>query len=227
MEKYERNVGLKTIWLTFVRRYDVIVFIFVPVLLVSALVTQVILKKQYYSEVVVSKSTIITNEQYQNIQTAASKSSTASKVYTSLKEKGLKHKDGSEISAAEIQSGVSFPKYTSNSISASFVFNSSDKTITKFVLDEIATTAVDELKTKTYFSDLTILKSASNPVVDKKNMKYFLIASGAGLLLSLAAAFVYEIVTDKVYSRNDVEFYDYTAIDISVPKIKEVKKDEK
>ena len=49
MEKYEKFIGLKTIWLTFVRRWKIVLIIFVPAALATLIVTQFFIPKQYQS----------------------------------------------------------------------------------------------------------------------------------------------------------------------------------
>lgn len=228
MEKYERNIGLKTIGLTFVRRIDILIVIFLPVLIGSFVITQFIMTKKYYSNIVVSKySNTITNEQYQNIKLHCLDSNLVETAATNLFEKGIKHSDGTSISSKDIKNGMSFPSYvSSNSETLSFV--STDKTITKPVLTEVTTLVVESVKkTWSALSDLHISSDATEPSKVNTPLKYFLIASAAGLGVAFVTAFVYEIASDRLYDCSDIRNMEFSAVSFKLPKKKEDNKNVK
>ena len=71
MNNYEKSIGLKTIWLTIVRRFKYILLIFVPLLLVTFLVTQFGITKNYQSSVTFLRtSSTIATADYQRLQAA-------------------------------------------------------------------------------------------------------------------------------------------------------------
>ena len=46
MEKYEKSIGLKTIWLTLVRRFHIILLIFIPIALISVVYSYAFIKTE-------------------------------------------------------------------------------------------------------------------------------------------------------------------------------------
>lgn len=227
MKKYEKSISLKTLWLTFVRRFDILLICFIPLCIAAVISTQFIMKKRYVSTVTLAKSTIITNEQYQNIETAARTESLVKKALESLETQNVKHSDGSAINPSEIENGLSFPAYSANSISLSFSFASSDKTVSRYVLGAIASCVVDELKTRSAYSDLQVVGAPSEAKLDGKNNKYLLIACGAGLVLSYALAFVFEFASDEVYDASDVQQFGVDCVEIKLKNENKVSKNEK
>ena len=49
MKKYEKIVGLKTIWLAFVRRWKTILLITVPAIVITVLISQLFVPKKFQS----------------------------------------------------------------------------------------------------------------------------------------------------------------------------------
>lgn len=228
MKKYERQIGLKTIALTFIRRFDILLIIFLPVLIGSFVATQFIMTKKYYSNIVVSKfSNTITSEQYQNIKLHCLDDGIVDTAVTNLSNNGIKHFNGTAITSNDIKSGMSFPKYvSSNSETLSFV--STDKTITKPVLTEV-TTLVVELVKKSWsaLSDLHISSNATEASKDKTPLKYFLIATAAGFGVAFVTAFIYEVAADKVNDPLEVKNLGFNSTSFTLPKKKEEKKNVK
>ena len=215
MSTYERKVGLKAIKLAFLRRYWIILALFLPLAAFSVLYFQVITKKVYFSSITVGKSTIITNEQYQNIKSTAQDTAIVNNVLLSLKESGVKHSDGSDIAFNEIISGLSFPNYTSNQIEASFTYSSNDSTITKPVLDLLATKVCERLKPRSAYSDLAIYRVASEPQKDKTSDKYMYIFIAASFVVGVCCAYIAEISLDQVYDKSDVEELGCSSVDLT------------
>ena len=56
MEPYERNISLRTIYITLLRRIEVILLIFIPVALISFIVTNFGMQKQYTSSMVIRRT---------------------------------------------------------------------------------------------------------------------------------------------------------------------------
>jgi capsular polysaccharide biosynthesis protein len=228
MKKYERQIGLKTIALTFIRRFDILLIIFLPVLIGSFVATQFIMTKKYYSNIVVSKfSNTITSEQYQNIKLHCLDDGIVDTAVTNLSNNGIKHFNGTAITSNDIKNGMSFPKYvSSNSETLSFV--STDKTITKPVLTEVTTLVVELVKKSwSQLSDLHISSNATEASKDKTPLKYFLIASAAGLGVAFVTAFVYEIASDRLYDCSDIRNMEFSAVSFKLPKKKEDNKNVK
>ena len=103
MEGYEKTIGLKTIWLTLIRRFEYILFVFIPIALTTLIVTQVVLTKTYQSSVTVSLNTTFTTPNFEVFKTYG----TSQEVLDSTVEK-LQAEKGIGISASDISSGLSF-----------------------------------------------------------------------------------------------------------------------
>ena len=225
MEKYEKFIGLKTIYLTLARRFHFILFIFLPIALASFVVTNFMLTKTYQSTVTVSSNAAIAAADYQVLQTYVKKVGTADNpgtldtVVTNLKENGVKHSNGSEITINEISSGISFNSLASNSISVSFTFQTTEQAIAKPVLDEVAKVALANLKaSNTKYNVYNVSGEATAGVKNSKERQYFLIALAAGFVVACAVPFVYEIIADEVYDKEDVEMLGSPSFEIKVSK---------
>ena len=208
MENYERTISLKTIWLTLVRRYDGILFIFLPILLASFLVTNFMITKTYQSSVVVNNTVYVTQQQHSQFSSLALKTSeTATTTANNLKAAKIKHANGAEISASEILGGVNLAAFASNSLSMTITFQSTDSSITKYVLDEVAKVAVAKaVEVVSGLGGLTVADTgASAAKKNSKDTQYFLIAAVAGLVVALGVPFVYEIFADEVYDAKDIQ----------------------
>ena len=211
MENYERRIGLKTIYLTFVRRFIYMIIIFVPIALVSFLVTNYGIKKTYQSSAQVTKNAaFVYNTTYSTYSLIVSNPETATTAANNLQTAGKTHKNGSAITVDEINTGLSMPTWsssTSNSIIATIYYQSTDSSITKFVLEEVVKVANEKAlaKSATDFAGLTSQGTPSDPKVNSNGTKYFLIALAAGAVLAIGVPFVYEIVADEVYDKEDIE----------------------
>lgn len=217
MEKYERQIGLKTIWLTIVRKWHYILFIFLPIVLVSYIVTNFGITKTYQASITLNRGAVISAAQYQVIQSYVTDTSTDTekpgaivKTALDLKEAGKKHSSGAEITAAEIKSGLSFTSLASNSIYTTFSFTSSDQSIIKDVLTVLADNSITYLKDSARnpssykdYANLTA-NAATNPSKNSSERKYFLIAVAAAFVLACGVPFVYEIIDDQVYDVKDL-----------------------
>lgn len=231
MEKYEKQIGLKTIWLTLVRRWPYVLIIFLPILLASLIVTQGIMKKTYASTATISKF-------YAAAPYFDAGSWDKFKIYidnslatteTALAEQGVKHVDGSLITVADMAT-VSLAAFKSNQSTLTITFTSSDKTITKPVLTELTTQAYAKCfnpdgSAQSGFEGTKFEGgSASNPSISSGNTKYFIIGAAAGLVLALALPFVYEIASDEVYDAADISSWGVPAFDMKASTPKEKRK---
>ena len=82
MEKYEKTIGLKTIWLTIVRRFLVIFAVFIPIALATVVYTQFFMTKTYQSSVTLYRAGSITAAQYPIIPSTVKSSETVQTVRT-------------------------------------------------------------------------------------------------------------------------------------------------
>lgn len=215
MDRYEKQIGLKTIYLTLARRFHIILLIFIPIALATFLVTNFMMTKTYQSSVTLNRNAVISAAQYQVIQNYVSDTSNdetkPGAIYTTavnLKENNVKHANGNEITVAEIKSGLSFATLATNSITVSYSFTSSDKSITQQVMNELTKNAVAYLKsdrnnTKAEYANMSY-SEASAPTKNSSENKYLLIGLALGAVLALGVPFVYEIVSDQVYDKDDI-----------------------
>ena len=228
MEKYEKSISLKTIGLTFARRYDGILFIFLPILLASFLVTNFMMTKTYQSSISVSNNAAISTTQHQQMGNLLKDKDVLTQTAHNLKADGYKHANGADITSAEISSGVNLAALASNSISLTITFQSTDQSITKYVLDELIDLAVPVAReTIGGFAALTVDNPASAGVKNSKENRYFLIAAAAGLVVALAVPFVYEIIADEVYDAKDITDWGVPATLIDASKGVKVEKGSK
>lgn len=223
MQEYERSISLRTIYITLVRRIELILLIFVPIELVAFVVTNFILPKSYTSTTTLALSSgTITPTVYNDYQVKHFKSeATISTVYETLKNDGVKHVKGGEITKNEISGGIAFSTLAnSNAYSFAITFKSSDSSITKAVLSQIADKGLESLKTADPNTKLYISASASDSVKTSKENTYFLIAIVGGLVLACGIPFVYEIVSDRLYDRKDLAVWGAEGFELKVTKNK-------
>ena len=218
MEKYEKSIGLKTVYLTLVRRFHIILLLFVPIALGSFIVTNLIMKKTYQSTSTIAKASAFTAAHYQNAQLTIKNETNLTKVVENLKNNGTTHSNGSVITINEINSGLSFSAFSSSnqSVSLSLFFQSNDSKIVQPVLSELTIVSVDALKIQKDFETTYITKEASKAVKNSKENKYFLIALAAGAVISLGIPFVYEIISDELYDADDVKALGCDAFELKI-----------
>ena len=205
-QKYERTIGLKTIWITFIRRFKIIFLIFIPAALASVIFTQFLITKTYISSTTYYNAGGFTVAKYPIVYTAVKSITTAETVANNLagadEHKVVKHSNGSPITKEEIYSGITIAtSISANTSYVSFTFQSSDKSITKAVLEEVATVALPEI-TKT-FKDTTISSHASDGTKNSNDNKYMLIGLVVGAVLALGFAFADEVFSDEVFDKYD------------------------
>ena len=225
MDKYVKVIGFKTIYLTLVRRFHIILMIFIPFTLASFIVTNFVFKKTYQSTVTVASNAAIATADYQVLQTyvkqvgTTDKPGTLNTVVSNLEEKGIKHANGNKITIDEISSGISFNALTSSTIFVSFTFQTTEQAIAKPVLDEVAKVAVDNFKASaSKYSSFYVSGEATNGVKNSKETTYFLIALAVGFVVACAVPFVYEIIADEVYDKEDVEMLGSESFELKVSK---------
>ena len=237
MEKYEKIIGLKSIWLTIVRRFVVAIIVFAPIALATIVYTQFFITKTYISSGTFSTSSDINTQAYASLFPPLIKSEETAKEaereLAKLDEEGnqvfdennqpLKattHTDGSKITWREIQNGI----YIASSVSAttrliSFSFQSTDSKIcqptVQAVLDVLNGKEIMNGSTKV---TLSISKMASSVSKNSSENKYLLIGLAAALVLGLGFAFIDEIVSDEVYDKKDIELLGCDGFEITVNK---------
>ena len=209
MEKYERSIGLKTIYLTFARRFMYILLIFIPVGLVAFLAVHFGISKNYQSSSVVQKDAVFAAAHYQTFNSIVMSEDNTQAVATKLAEEKVVHSNNNEITAAEIKSGLSLSAFNSSnqSINVTINFKSTDNSITQKVLDQVVATSVESALAKdaSSFKGLAVSSKATSPTDVSSSKKYMLIALAADLVISLAVPFIWEIYADEVYDKDDVE----------------------
>ena len=223
LNKYEKTVTYRTIFLTIIRRFHIFLIVFLPIVIISFLFTHFLVQKTYQSTIVLNRNGNITSAQYQVMQKqikeigSEENPSTIYCVYQNLKKNDIKHSDGREITTSEIQSGISFSLLDSNSIYFSFYFKSKDLSIVKPVSNELALNTIQFLKDSNKTTNYTDFKSlsldsVSDPVKNSKETTYFLIFSAIGFAAASLISLIYEVVGDEVFNKKDLE---YTGINIS------------
>lgn len=200
MEKYEKTIGLKTLFLTFVRRWVIVLIIFIPASLATLIVTQFFVPKQYQSSATFLNNANLTATTLNAAQLQIQKEATLDKAVKLLE---LDYSI-TNISAAGILNGLSFVSFnTSNPGIVKFSFTSKEQKIVKPVVEAVSQAALEELHANG-FDKMVISAPANNPVSIGKGKQYLLIGLAASAVLGLGIAFVDEIVSDEVYDEDDI-----------------------
>lgn len=209
MERYTRNINLKTIYLTFTRRFLFIVLIFIPIGLVSFLSIYFGTSRTFESSSVVQKNAVFQDSHYQTFKSIVTSEDTALEVEKNLSDTNVFHSNSDKITADEIRKGISLSPYdfSPQSISVTISFQSNDKIIIQKVLDEITSLSVNKAleKNETSFAGLITSSVATSPVDISNTKKFYLIAIVTDTLLALGIPFIWEVVSDEVYDKEDVE----------------------
>ena len=199
MNKYEKTIGLKTIFLTFARRWRVIFIIFIPSIIVTLLVSLVFIPKQYQSSVTLFNGSSLNTTTHNAVQLQIQQDSTLKKATQYLET------DYSlSITNETILKGLSFTAFNSSTPNVvKFSFTSKTQNIVKPIIESLSKAALEELIANGY-EQMKISSSASNPVSVGKGKTYLLIGLAASVVLGLGIAFVDEIVSDEVYDEDDL-----------------------
>ena len=206
MEQYERTIGIRTIYITLLRRLEWVFLIFVPIAIGSYVVSNAVVTKTYRNTIQVSNmSTAFNTTTWPIFQNYARKAETMETIVTNLEEKAVKFSNGTKITASDINKSVSFNSITTNTNPVTITFSGTDNKVGGDILKEVATVTVAVLK-EANVSNLNNLSvgTPSGPVKTSKENTYFLIGMAAGLVLGLAVPFIWEIAADKVYDAKDI-----------------------
>ena len=216
MEGYEKNIGLKTIWLTIIRRFEYILFIFIPIALTTLIVTSFVLTKTYQSSVTVSTANDFTTN-FQLLQIYFSDNNILNSTIESLRsEKNI------EITVSEITTGLSFTAPTvTNKFSGKVSYQSTKSNYVQPVLDMLSNKVVEYAKEKdnSKFGTLTISSAASVARKNSSENKYLLIGLVAGLVVAFAIPFIDEIISDEVYDSKGIQQLGCEAFELNVSKL--------
>lgn len=206
MEQYERTIGLRTIYITLLRRLEWVFIIFVPIALGSFIVTNTMITKTYKSTISISNmTTAFTTTTWPIFQNYARQAETLAVVVSNLEEKEVKYSNGSKISASDINKGIVFTAITTNANPVTITFNVADAKVAEPILSEVATVTAKVLKDAnvTSLNNLSIGTPTASVKTSQENT-YFVIGVMAGLVLALAVPFIWEIAADKVYDAKDI-----------------------
>lgn len=216
MEGYEKTIGLKTIWLTIIRRFEYILFIFIPIALTTFIVTRFVLTKTYQSTVTVSLNTTFSAANFEIFKSYVNNS----EVINGTVEK-LQSEKGIGISASEITTGLSYTAPASNAVSGKFSFQSTKSSIVQPVLEMLSNEAVEYAKTKdaAKFGSMTISTAATAARKNSSENKYLLIGLAAGLVVACAIPFIDEIISDEVYDTKDIQQLGCEGFELNVSKL--------
>lgn len=223
MESYEKSIGLKTIWLTFARRWKLILVIFIPIALGAFLVTNFMVKKTYQSSLAISRGdgTTITTAQHSAMQAFFTDSTINSEDPTKsgalVKASKTLAENNITISETQIKTGLSFASMTNGASSFTVSFTTANQSIAKAVLDAVSDAAIENMHNGTVNDYKTAKKigEASAPTKNSKERRYLIIALAADLVLALGIPFVQEILDDEVYDKKDIEMLGSEGFELS------------
>lgn len=200
MEKYEKTIGLKTIWLTFVRRWKIILIIFVPATIVTLLVTQLFIPKQYQSNATLSNTSNLNAGTHSAVQNQIKKETTLNKA-----SQYLQADYSVSLSSDKILNGLSFSAFSSTTPTlVSFSFSSNTKNVVKPVMESLKKAVLEELA-NTDYKNMFFSSNPSEPKRVDKAKTYLLVGISVSLVLGLGIAFADEIISDEVYDEDEIE----------------------
>ena len=212
MEGYEKTIGLKTIWLTIIRRFEYILFVFLPIALTTVIVTQLVLTKTYESTAIVSNDSTFDASRYAKFQMYA----TENEVFDNASQK-LQTEKGIGISAADLKNGLTFTTPATSDLVCKFSFQSSKKSLVQPVMEILSSEVASYVQAKGgEFANVKLSSTASAPKKNSSENKYMLIGLAAGLVVALGIAFIDEIFSDEVYDKKDVELLGCEAFELNV-----------
>ena len=220
MQKYERVIGLKTIYMTLLRRTEVILVLFFTFALASFIVTNFFIPKEYTSTATFATNddtAAIASTNYPSLQSVLKGDLVLETVVNNLKTGKVTHANGNNVTKSELLSGLSFaPTSTSSQISRFTVsFKSAELGLTKYVLSEYCAVAKDVLGNHATAAFKKVVPGeVSEAAKTSKENTYLLIGVAASLVVALAVPFIYEIVTDQVYQKSDIEDFGAEAFEI-------------
>lgn len=212
MQKYERTIGLRTIYLTLIRRTEMILAIFLVLAGASFIVTNFFMAKQYTSTSVVANNAAISEPAYTLMQNNIKSDNTMNAVVKNLSIAGVKHKNGNAIMLSDVKSGLSFSTWASNMVQFTLSYKTNDETVAQPILTEVTSVAYDVLKPS--YAGLTIYSEATKPAKTSKENTYLLVGVAASLVLALGVPFIVEIVDDSVYVKEDLEDFGALAFEV-------------
>lgn len=230
MNRYERTISLKIIWTAIVRRWYVFFMIFIPVALISYIITDKMLTKTYVSSVSFSRGagTTISTAQHTVMQTYItdttenkddpSKSGAIAKAVAALVQEKF------TITAADIKAGISFKSMTNAAASFTVTFTYKNQSMVQPILKAVSEFAIENMHNSGVkdYTGATIVSPATAATKNSKERTYFLIALAAGFVVAFGIPFVDEIVSDEVYDKYDIEALGCSAFEVKAkPKKKE------
>ena len=220
MQKYERVIGLKTIYMTLLRRTEAILALFFAFALASFIVTNFFIPKEYTSTATFATndySAAITSANYPGLQSELKSDLVLEAVVNNLKTGKVTHANGNNVTKSEVSSGLSFAPTSASSAISKFTvtFKSDEPGLTKYVLSEYCAVAKDYLGNHATAAFKKVVPGeASEATKTSKENTYLLIGVAASLVVALAVPFIYEIVTDQVYQKSDIEDFGAEAFEI-------------
>ena len=212
MAEYERSISLKTIYLTLVRRTEMILLLFLPLFLASYIVTNHVMTKSYASTSNIQNNVAISQAAYTLIQNSMKSSEIFETVETNLAEAGTKHANGTAVTASEVQKSISFSAFASNMVSFTVTFATKDSTIAKKALAEYVNVALEA--NATTYPNLKVYSPAGEAYKTSKENQYFLVGTVASLVVALVIPFIIEIAGDEVFDAKDVRLFGCEASEI-------------
>lgn len=209
MKKYEKSINFRTVLLTFKRRYLLGLSILLFLSIFTVVATQIFIPKTYisYSEYYrlghfYMDNYYIIPEIVKSVETAEAVSNNLS--IQSEEHAAITHANGKPITAEEIYNGIYVhSKINATTDYAEISFQSTDVSIVKYVLDEINNVSIPKINLT--LSGTSVSKKPTNPTKNSEDNKYLLLGIGASFVISIGSSLIYEIETDTVYDKCDIE----------------------
>ncbi len=206
-QEYKKTIKVKSLWLA-IKHHFLLFFSFFGIMLFCGFIaSNFVVKKEYQSSIKLENQTSVSYIHLNNLADLCVDKRVFTITLNSLSEKNIVHESGKPIIEEDLSSGVIAPKYRENGYSITIIFQSTDKTITKPVLDELGKAVLDFAGTNfdTFYSHFRISGEASNPIKISQEKKTFFVFLIVGAIGGYFICFIKEIVRDPVQDKEDVE----------------------
>lgn len=194
--KYEKEFTIKMIFTAIKRHFRTLIYFLICFTAIGYTYGYMLTKVNYKSTGSISTTYSLTVSQYGSI-VDTTKYQVPALVETDLAEQGIKHADGTAITLAEINNGLGIPEVpnTIKTLTISFSYTNSDKSVVKPVLNSILQQSVkynNEHNVVQSNNPLAVVIVATEPTTSSNPMTKLLLFLGAGLVIGALIIIVKE-----------------------------------
>lgn len=217
VEKYAKTVSIKTIKLSFLKRWKFMVCFFSVITISSLIIVFAATRKSYTSTATLSKNWAFTSETY-NIITKGINDDILENIEKSTKENNIKYSSGKDISLSDLKKGISFSALNTGSNLLAVAYTSQDSSITVFIVNEMANCIVESYMNFANMNGLKIYDKATSFSTNDNRGKIIALVMIFNIVSSFSIPFIYEIYDDKVHDKEDVQLMGGVGFELLVKK---------